>query len=170
LRRELEVLGASVTIASADVADRDAVAALLAGIDPEHPLTAVIHAAGALDDGAVAALTPERVDRVLAPKLDAAWHLHELTQGHPLAMFVAFSSLAGVMGGPGQSSYAAANTFLDALAQHRRARGLAASSLAWGMWGERSAITQHLTAEQTARMRRSGIRLIAAAQGLALFD
>ena len=125
LRQELEAAGATVTIAACDAADREAVQALLAGIPAAYPLTAVLHAAGVLDDGVLAALTPERLDRVFAPKLDAAWHLHDLTQDKDLAAFVLFSSLSGLLGAPGQGNYAAANAFLDALASHRQAQGLA---------------------------------------------
>ncbi|WP_407077433.1 SDR family NAD(P)-dependent oxidoreductase [Streptomyces sp. SCSIO 30461] len=170
LEGELTALGAYVEIVACDTADRSALAALLAGIDPAHPLTAVIHAAGVLDDGALTALDAERLDAVLRPKADAALHLHELTRGLPLSAFVLFSGAAGILGRPGQANYAAANTFLDALAQHRRAIGLPAVSLAWGLWGEASGMTGHLAATDLHRMRRSGIAPMSNDQGLALFD
>uniref|UniRef100_UPI00211B1ED9 KR domain-containing protein n=1 Tax=Streptomyces sp. NRRL B-24572 TaxID=1962156 RepID=UPI00211B1ED9 len=96
---------------------------------------------GVLDDGAIGSLTPQRVSSVLAPKVDGAWNLHELTRERELSAFVLFSSSAGLMGGPGQANYAAANSFLDALARHRQAQGLAATSLAWGLWAEASGMT-----------------------------
>ncbi|MFF3177786.1 SDR family NAD(P)-dependent oxidoreductase [Streptomyces sp. NPDC057900] len=170
LEGELTTLGARVEIAARDMADRTAVADLLAGIDPAHPLTAVIHAAGVLDDGALTALDAERLNTVLRPKADAALHLHELTRGLPLSAFVLFSGAAGLLGRPGQANYAAANTFLDALAQHRRAAGLPAASLAWGLWGEASGMTGHLSEADLRRMRRSGIAPMTNEQGLALFD
>ncbi|MFY1593310.1 SDR family NAD(P)-dependent oxidoreductase [Micromonospora sp. WMMD737] len=167
---ELEALGVSVTVAACDVADRAAVAELLAGIPAEHPLTAVIHAAGVRDDGVISSLTPERMDGVLRPKVDAAWHLHELTADLDLKAFVSYSSLAATAGGPGQGNYAAANAFLDGLAQHRKARGLAALTLAWGLWADRSGMTTELDDVHLNRISRSGVAAMEAEEGLALFD
>ncbi|MEU3877285.1 type I polyketide synthase [Streptomyces sp. NPDC029704] len=170
LRAELEDLGATVTVAACDAADRDALAAVLASVPAAHPLTAVVHAAGLLDDGVVTALTPERLRTVARPKTEAAAHLHELTADHDLAGFVLFSSAAGVFGSPGQGNYAAANAGLDGLAQHRRAHGLPATSLAWGLWEQASGMTAHLDESDRARSRQSGALTLSTADGLALFD
>ncbi|GAA2934092.1 hypothetical protein GCM10020221_32260 [Streptomyces thioluteus] len=170
LAEELEALGASVTFAACDVADRESLAAALAQVPVEHPLTAVVHAAGVLDDGVLTAQTPERVDRVMRPKVDGALLLEELTRDADLAAFVLFSSAAGVMGTAGQGNYAAANTWLDALAQSRRAQGLPAVSMAWGLWTSDSAMTAQLDEADLARLSRSGLAPMTAAQGLALFD
>jgi NAD(P)-dependent dehydrogenase (short-subunit alcohol dehydrogenase family)/acyl carrier protein len=162
--------GAQARLVACDVADRDAVAALLATVPAEHPLIGVVHAAGALDDAVVTALTPERAAAVLRPKADAAWHLHDLTRHLDLAMFVLFSSIAGPLGGPGQGNYAAANAFLDGLAHYRHAAGLAATSLAWGLWAEGSGMTRDLGTGGRERMARQGIVPLSTGQALALFD
>ncbi|SCL14093.1 Acyl transferase domain-containing protein [Micromonospora nigra] len=167
---DLAALGATVTVAACDVADRDAVADLLAGIPAAHPLTAVIHAAGVRDDGVISSLTPERMDGVLRPKVDAAWNLHELTADLDLKAFVSYSSLAATAGGPGQGNYAAANAFLDGLAHHRRAHGRAALTLAWGLWADRSGMTTELDDVHLNRISRSGVAAMEAEEGLALFD
>ena len=166
LADELGELGARVRIAAADVADRSAAAELLASM-PE--LRGVVHAAGALDDGVVTALTPERLEAVLRPKADAAWHLHELA-GDDLDMFVVFSSAAGVLGAPGQANYAAANVFLDALAQRRRAQGLPAASMSWGLWAETSGLTGTLDETELRRVSGGGLLPMSTEEGLALFD
>ncbi|WP_158634398.1 type I polyketide synthase [Amycolatopsis sp. WAC 01375] len=164
LRDDLTALGAEVTIAAADLADRDAVAALLGGIDR---LTGVVHCSGVLDDGVIESMTPERLDTVLAAKADAAWHLHELTEN--LAVFAVFSSAAGVLGAAGQANYATANVFLDALAAHRRAQGLPCTAIAWGLWAG-DGMGAHLTETDLSRLRRQGFPALSQEDGLALFD
>ncbi|MEZ0090843.1 type I polyketide synthase [Streptacidiphilus sp. EB129] len=170
LAEELRGLGAEVQLAACDLADRAAVARLLAAVPAERPLTAVVHTAGVLDDGIIESLTPERLDPVLRPKVDAAHHLHELTSGLALTAFVLFSSASGTVGSAGQGSYAAANSFLDALAQQRRSQGLPGQSLAWGLWEQRSALTETLGATDLRRMQRGGIEALSSEEGLALFD
>ncbi|AXX31983.1 Malonyl CoA-acyl carrier protein transacylase [Actinosynnema pretiosum subsp. pretiosum] len=167
---DLRALGAEPLVVACDVAEPGAWAALSAAVPARHPLTAVVHAAGVLDDAVLTALTPQRLDRVLRPKLDAAWRLHEATADLDLAAFVLFSSAAGLLGTPGQANYAAANTFLDALAEHRRQRGLPATALAWGLWADGSGMTGHLDDRDLARLRRAGFTAMSAAEGLALFD
>ncbi|UZI32662.1 type I polyketide synthase [Streptomyces sp. VB1] len=170
LHDELTALGAQVTITACDTADRDALAHLLSTVPPQHPLTAVVHTAGITDDAILETLTAPRLHTVLRPKVDAAWHLHELTRNLDLSAFVLYSSVAGLLGNAGQANYAAANSFLDALAQHRRAHGLPATSLAWGLWEETSAISGHLGHTDLERLERSGIGALPSAQGMELFD
>ncbi|MEV0643007.1 SDR family NAD(P)-dependent oxidoreductase [Streptomyces sp. NPDC050619] len=170
LRDELEALGARVTLAAADVGDPADVAALVAGVPAEHPLTAVVHTAGVLDDGVLDALTPDRFGAVLRPKADAAWHLHRATLDLDLDAFVTYSSTAGVVGSPGQANYAAANAFLDSLAQHRAATGRPGHSLAWGPWAHAAGMTSGLSEDHVRRMNRSGTPPLDAELGLALFD
>ncbi|GAA2404741.1 hypothetical protein GCM10010191_10590 [Actinomadura vinacea] len=165
LEAELAGAGAAVTTAACDVADRAALARLLA----DHPVSAVFHTAGVLDDGVLVSLTPDRMDKVLRPKVDGALNLHELTGD--LDAFVLFSSSAATFGSPGQGNYAAANTFLDALAQHRLAGGLPAVSLGWGFWAQRSGMIGELDqVELENRMGRNGMKPIRPAEGLALLD
>ncbi|MEU8082780.1 type I polyketide synthase [Micromonospora sp. NPDC049101] len=134
LRRELTELGARVTISACDVADRAALAAVLADVPAEYPLRAVVHTAAVLDDGVLDALTPGQLDRVLRVKALGAVHLDELTRDLDLTAFVLFSSFAGTFGVAGQGNYAPGNAFLDALARARRAGGRPATSIAWGHW------------------------------------
>ncbi|HEX5254871.1 MAG TPA: SDR family NAD(P)-dependent oxidoreductase [Mycobacterium sp.] len=170
LATELRDAGASVAVVACDVGDRDAVAALLAQVPAQYPLRSVFHAAGVLDDAVIASLTPARIDTVLRAKVDGAWHLHELTKEADLSAFVAFSSMAGIVGAPGQGNYAAANSFLDALAAHRRAQGLSGLSVAWGMWEETSTMTRHLGERDKARMSRAGLSALSTRQALELLD
>ncbi|AMW13429.1 polyketide synthase [Streptomyces qaidamensis] len=167
LRAELEALGAVVRLAACDVTDRSALAGLLADVGE---LSGVVHTAGVLDDVTVEGLTPERLHSVLRPKVDAAWHLHELTRDMDLRAFVLYSSVSGLLGTAGQANYAAGNAFLDALAAHRRAAGLPATSLAWGLWEETSTITGHLAEADLRRLARSGLLPLATDDAMALFD
>nr|WP_244302606.1 type I polyketide synthase [Streptomyces viridosporus] len=170
LVEELTAAGARVAAVRCDAADRTAMAEVIAGIPADRPLTGVVHAAGVLDDAPVTSLTPEQVDRVLRPKADAALLLDELTRGLQLSAFVLFSSASATFGAAGQANYAAANAFLDALAERRRAAGLPAQSLGWGFWEQRSAMTGGLGDREVARLASGGVRPIGSADGLALFD
>ncbi|MFE3169924.1 type I polyketide synthase, partial [Streptomyces sp. NPDC059224] len=166
LAAELRELGAVVSVVACDVAEREAVAALLAG----HPVTAVVHAAGVVDDGLVTDLTEERLAAVLAPKVLGARWLDELTRDRDLTRFVLFSSASGTLGNAGQAAYSAANAHLDALARQRRAAGLPATSLGWGLWERRSGITGELSETDLARIARSGIAALPTAEALTLLD
>jgi acyl transferase domain-containing protein len=164
-------LGAAVTVARADVADFEAMAAVLADIDARWPpLSAVFHAAGVLDDGILERQDASRFATVLAPKVLGAWNLHVLTQQRSLATFVLFSSLASLLGSPGLGSYAAGNAFLDALAQARRAAGLAGQSVNWGAWRDGGMASRKLLEEaerRGARAMRPGAALAALSRVLA---
>jgi acyl transferase domain-containing protein len=175
LAGELGALGCEVRIAACDIARRDQLVDLLASIPAAHPLTTVIHAAGVFDDDALSALDPQRLRRVMAPKVDGAVNLHELTRQSPRVELILFSSVAGTLGSPRLAPYAAANSFLDALAAHRRAQGLQCLSLAFGMWERATGFSGELSEEDrariSARLRRSeGIVPLSDEQGMELFD
>ncbi|MFC0527337.1 type I polyketide synthase [Phytohabitans kaempferiae] len=170
LRAELAALGAEVTLAACDVADRAELAGLIAAIPADRPLSAVVHAAGTSDGAMLAALTGEQMETVLRPKVDAAWHLHELTRDLDLAAFVLFSSAGGMVLGAGQANYAAANAFLDRLAEHRARLGLPATALAWGLWAENTGLGGELGESDLRRMARLGMPALAAADALGLLD
>ncbi|WP_432969465.1 SDR family NAD(P)-dependent oxidoreductase [Dactylosporangium sp. CA-233914] len=170
LATRLRQLGATATVAACDTADPDAVTALIAGIPADRPLTAVFHTAGVLADATLEGLTADQIHTVLHPKVDAAWNLHEATAHLDLAAFVLYSSVSGVLGSPGQGNYAAANTFLDALAQHRHAQGLPATAVAWGYWEHTSGMTAHLNDTDRARIARSGLIPLPTDQALRLLD
>ncbi|MCX4098269.1 type I polyketide synthase [Nocardia sp. alder85J] len=170
LAAELGALGARVRLAACDITDAAALAGLLDEIPAEHPPTLVIHAAGVVDDALFADQSAGHLDRVLPAKITAAWQLHRLTAGHDLAGFLVFSSAAGVLGTAGQANYAAANAYLDALADHRRHLLLPALSLAWGLWAQPSGVSAHLGERDLARMRRNGFHALTDEQALALFD
>ncbi|MFG3056995.1 SDR family oxidoreductase, partial [Kitasatospora sp. NPDC048239] len=169
LAAELAELGAETTIAACDAADRTALADLLATIPAEHPLTAVLHFAGVLDDGPLTTMTTGQLDRVLAPKADAAWHLHELTRHLPLTAFVLASSLAATWGNAGQANYAAANTLLNTLATHRHTQGLPATALAYGLWTT-GTMAATLTETDLRRLANAGILPLTDTQGLTALD
>ncbi|WP_203723007.1 type I polyketide synthase, partial [Paractinoplanes abujensis] len=162
----IDELGPVLTAYACDLTDRTAVAGLIAA----HPPVAVVHTAAVVDDGVLTALTADRLDAVLRPKADAAWHLHELTRDLPLAAFVLFSSASGLLDGAGQGAYAAANAYLDALAAHRAAAGLPATSIAWGLWTGTGGLDEQLTTADVDRMARSGVLPLDAEAGLALLD
>ncbi|WDV49619.1 type I polyketide synthase [Streptomyces coeruleorubidus] len=166
LRGELRELGARVGIVACDAADRAALAEVVKRCEP--PLTAVVHAAGVLDDGVLDSLTPERLAAVLRPKADAAWNLHELTRDMGLSAFVLFSSVSGLLGRAGQGNYAAANSFLDALAHRRAAEGLPAVSLGWGPWEHAGGMAADPPPQRS--QPRDVLVPLSTRQGLALFD
>ncbi|EGH05446.1 coronafacic acid polyketide synthetase II, partial [Pseudomonas amygdali pv. aesculi str. 0893_23] len=166
LVEELAEQGTATTVAACDVADPQALAQLLDGLPARHPLTAVFHVAGVVDPAPLLQLTPAQLEAVVRPKLDAAWQLHRQTRQRKLAAFVLYSSAAGLLPQPGQSHYAAANTFLDALAHYRRHLGLPAVALAWGLWAERSAMGERMAAAGIQELLDRGQLPIALEDGL----
>ncbi|MFS8104543.1 SDR family NAD(P)-dependent oxidoreductase [Lentzea alba] len=170
LRENLRQRGAIVDIVACDVSNRTELSVAISEIPAEHPLTCVVHAAGMRQDGVFTALDAESLDVVLAAKAVGAQHLHDLTSTHPLAAFVLFSSVAGLLGSQGQANYGAANAYLDALAELRRAQGLPSVSIAWGLWRTDSALTATMTEADRERIRRRGIEALSDDEALSLFD
>ncbi len=167
LVKEIHDLGGVASVVACDVSDRSSLREVLEAIPATRPLKGVIHAAGVVDDGVLASLSEAMVSRVLAPKVDGAWHLHKLTEGMALDWFVLFSSIAGLLGNPGQANYAAANTFLDSLAHARCAKGLAGVSIAWGPWAEKG-MAAALSEADRLRMARQGLSPLEPSQGMAI--
>jgi acyl transferase domain-containing protein/acyl-CoA synthetase (AMP-forming)/AMP-acid ligase II/acyl carrier protein len=167
---ELREAGAEVAVAACDVGDRDGLATALDLVPAGYPLVAVVHAAGVIADGVVTGLTAAQVEQVLRPKVDGVLNLHELTKDTELAAFVLFSSVAGVLGSPGQGNYAAANAFLDAFAERRRADGLPAQSQVWSGWEETSGMTRTLRARDRDGTLPDATLPMPTAYTLALFD
>lgn len=167
---DLSAFGAQVSVVRCDMTDRAQVAALLAGLPADRPLTGVVQVVGALDDGMLAGQTRQRLAGVLRAKLDAAVILDELTRAADPDVFVLFSGAAGVLGNPGQSNYAAANSFLDALARRRRYDGLPGLSVAFGLWATVSDLTRDLDEAAATRMARGGFRMLSDSDGMTLFE
>lgn len=164
---ELRRLGAMTTALAMDVGERDSVATgmrLIAGL--EQPLRGVIHAAGVLDDAPVYLLTPEQLERVMKPKALGAWNLHQATLGLPLDCFVVISSIAALLGSPGQGAYVAANSFLDALVQHRRRQGLAGIGINLGALAEVGMAARHEGVEK--HFARVGVGSLRPEQAIAM--
>ncbi len=168
LAAELEELGAEVEVRACDAADPDQLRELIASAPTEHPPVAVMHTAGDTDDGMVDSLDPERLERTLAPKADAAWVLHELTRQFEGCELVLVSSIAGTFQTPGQGNYAAANSFLDALARKRASEGLRGISVGWGGWEGRSELTGKLSQADMARIHRRGVIEFSDSEGIEL--
>ncbi|HET9958486.1 MAG TPA: SDR family NAD(P)-dependent oxidoreductase, partial [Polyangiaceae bacterium] len=155
-------LGVSVTVVAADVSNSADVARVLRIIEAElPPLRGILHAAGVLDDGMIAHQSDARLLKVLAPKVQGAWNLHQQTLHLELELFVLFSSIASVVGWAGQSNYAAGNAFMDGLAQYRRIQGLKALSVNWGPWGG-AGMAANLDERSAQRMREAGLSPLAA--------
>ncbi|MGW0245002.1 beta-ketoacyl reductase, partial [Micromonospora chalcea] len=160
-------LGADrVSVVAGDVTDRSVVAGVLS----RFPVSAVVHAAGVLDDGVVEGLSGDRLARVWEPKVVAAQVLDELTRDRGLSAFVVFSSVAGVLGTAGQGAYAAANAGLDAVVRARRAAGLVGTSVAWGLWAGSSGMTGSLSGRDLARLSRSGLAALGTDEALTMLD
>ncbi|PFH58252.1 hypothetical protein XA68_13985 [Ophiocordyceps unilateralis] len=166
---ELAKLGAKATIVASNIADRNSVEGIMAMFSSDRPLRGIVHAAGVVDSGVISTLTPQQCASVLAPKIAGAWNLHQLTRDMDLDLFAMFSSISGVVGLPGLGNYTAANTFLDALAYHRQAQRLPATSVAYGTWkGDGGA--SRLVKTTRAHLAQFGLDLLDPGDGLALLE
>jgi amino acid adenylation domain-containing protein/thioester reductase-like protein len=166
---ELKQLGASrVDIVAADVGDRKSVESVMALFNKDCALRGIIHTAGTLDDGVISSLTPQRCRTVYNPKVDGAWHLHQMTRSMDLDFFIMCSSLSGIIGNAGQANYAAANTFMDALAHMRRAQNLPATSISLGLWGG-DGMRAKLSDADLARYTDMGINGLDPRDGIQVF-
>ncbi|NUP46574.1 MAG: SDR family NAD(P)-dependent oxidoreductase, partial [Catenulispora sp.] len=177
LAAELAELGAAVRLEACDVASAKQLSGMFKKLKQTGSVVrGVVHTAGVLDDAVFGSLTPERTEAVLRPKLDGAWHLHEVTRDLDLDLFVLFSSVAGVIGSAGQGNYAAGNTFMDALAGYRRRSGLPAVSMAWGPWkldgaaATAGGMAATLDDGHWDRMARQGLAPLSGPDGLTLLD
>lgn len=170
LRTELSHHGAKMQVLIGDIADRASVSDLLQEIPVSQPLVGVVHAAGVLDDGLASTMDVAKIDSVFSPKVVGAWNLHDLTKDYDLSLFVLYSSIAGSLGSPGQANYAAANAYLDGLAAFRRAAGLPAVSMVWGLWNEPSKLTGSALRGCDEPMRRLGILSFDPSSALEAFD
>ncbi|NEQ40110.1 MAG: SDR family NAD(P)-dependent oxidoreductase [Okeania sp. SIO3I5] len=163
---ELEAAGASVSVLLGDISTKESVMKILEGISTSlPPLKGIIHAAGVLDDGVLQKMTWEKFTKVMAPKVSGTWYLHQLTQDLPLDFFVCFSSMASMLGNFGQGNYAAANGFMDAIANYRRGQGLPGLSINWGAWAT-AGMAARLAREHQNRMQSSGVMAIEAESGM----
>ena len=167
---ELAQLGATATIVACNVGDLHSMKQVMAMFNDERPLRGVVHAAGVIDDGVLSVMTPQRCATVFGPKIDGAWHLHQLTRDMDLDLFVMFSSISGILGMMGQGNYAAVNIFLDMLAHLRRAQHLPATSVAYGAW-EGEGMAAGLTGKPTlTRLAKFGLDPLRPEEGLDLLE
>lgn len=166
---ELSRLGATATVVTCDMAELQSLQRIMTIFSHNRPLRGVIHAAGALDNGVLSTLTPQRCATVFAPKVNGTWRLHQLTQDMDLDLFMVFSSISGIMGMPGHGNYAAANTFLDALTHLRRSQGLPATSVAYGTW-DGEGMAARIIGPTLARLTELGLDMLAPDKGLQLFE
>ena len=164
---ELSRLGAKVTVVASDIADPASIQSIMAMFNTDRPLRGVVHAAGVSDSGVLSAMTPERCATTLRPKVHGAWLLHQATLDMDLDVFMMFSSISGLLGMQGLANYAAANTFLDALAHSRRAQGLPATSVAYGTWGG-DGMASRLTRTTRSHLTQFGLDPLEPAEALEL--